>query len=96
VRRTCRSTGKKIGISSTCAIAAQRGAPAPEFLLAWNSTKGQLFVGVPNVGNSQKEEIYAAPVMLAVGLGSQLQSMMTDKASVANWEVVFEAQVVKC
>jgi hypothetical protein len=29
--------------------------------------------------------------MLAVGLGSQLQSIMTDKASVATWEGVLEA-----
>ena len=84
-------TGKKICISSTCGITARRGAPAPEFLLARNSTEGQLFIGVPNVGDSQKAEVYAAPVMSAVGLGSQLQSIMTDKASVATWEGVLEA-----
>ena len=85
------TTGKKICISSDCSNAAHRGAPAPEFLLSRNSTEGQLFICVPNVGDSQKAEVYAAPVMSAVGLGSQLQSMMTDKASVVTWEGVFEA-----
>jgi len=85
------STGKKICVSSDCSNAAHRGAPAPEFLLSRNSTEGQLFICVPNVGDSQKAEVYAAPVMSAVGLGSQLQSMMTDKALVATWEGVLEA-----
>jgi len=81
------TAGKKFCISSSCGIAAHRGAPVPDFLVARNSTKGQLFIGVPNAGNSQKEEVYAAaPVLLVVGLGSQLQSMMTDKAPVATWE----------
>jgi len=35
-----------------------------QFLLARNLTKGQLFIGVPNVGDSQKAEVYAAPVCL--------------------------------
>ena len=85
------STGKNVCISSSCRIMAHRGAPAPEFLSARNSTKGQLFIGVPNAGNSQKEEVYATPVMSASGLKLQLQSLMTDKASVATWEGVFEA-----
>jgi hypothetical protein len=88
-------TGKKICISSSCRIMAHRGAPAPEFLSARNSTEGQLFIGAPNAANSQKEKVYAAPVMLAIGLGLQLQSMMTDKASVATWEGVFEASSVE-
>jgi hypothetical protein len=75
---------------------AYRGAPAPEFLSAQNSTKGQLFIGVRNTGNLQKEEVYAAPAMLAIAdLASQLQIMMTDKASVATWERVFEASSVE-
>jgi hypothetical protein len=89
------STGKKICISSSCRIMAHRGAPAPEFLSAWNSTKGQLFISVPNAGDSQKEEVYATPVMSASGLGVQLQSMITDKASVATWEGVFKAASVE-
>jgi hypothetical protein len=64
-------------------------------LSARNSTEGQLFIGVPNAGNSQKEEVYATPVMSASGLGLQLQSMMTDNASVATWEGVFEAASVE-
>jgi len=39
--------------------------------------------------------VYATPVMLASGLGVQLQSMMTDKASVATWEGVVEAASVE-
>ena len=91
-----RSTGKKICISSSCCIIAHRGTPAPEFLSVRNSTEEQLFIGVPNAGDSQKVEVYAAPVMLAIGLGLQLQSMMTDKVSVAIWEGVFEASMLKC
>ena len=43
------SMGKKICISSSCHIMARRGAPAREFLCAQNSTKGQLFIGVPKL-----------------------------------------------
>jgi len=46
-------------------------------------------------GDWQNEEVYAAPVMSAISLGLQLQSMMTDKASVATWEGVFEASSVE-
>jgi len=72
-----------------------RGAPAPEFLSARNLTKGQLFIGVSNAGDSQKEEVYATPVMSASGLGVQLQSVMMDKASNATWQGVFEAASVE-
>ena len=39
--------------------------------------------------------MYATPVMSASGLGVQLQSMITDKASVATWEGVFKAASVE-
>jgi hypothetical protein len=71
-------TGKKICISSSGCIVAHRGAPVSEFRLAQNSTEGQFFIGVPNAGDLVEEEVYAAPVMSAAGLGSELQSMLTD------------------
>ena len=86
------STDKKICISSNLQYCGTHGsAGAGVSVGAELDQKGQLFIGVPNVGDLQKAEVYVGLVMLSVGLDSRLQSMMTDKASVATWEGVFEA-----